>query len=99
MPKKKQDKGVVVLTGDALDLADYWQRKKGFKTRKAFIEAAIRRYVAIENHDYQLPIAEIQRLNQLISANKTLADEVHLTREAVNNGFQTILNLDDDNDI
>lgn len=99
MPKKNQDKGVVVLTGDTLDLADYWQRKKGFKTRKSFIEAAIRRYVAIENHDYQLPIAEIQRLNQLISANKTLADEVHLTREAVNNGFQTILNLDDDNDI
>lgn len=99
MPKKNPDKGVVVLTGDALDLADYWQRKKGFKTRKAFIEAAIRRYVMIENHDYQLPVAEIQRLNQLISANKTLADEVHLTREAVNNGFQTILNLDDDNDI
>lgn len=99
MSKKNPDKGVVVLTGDTLDLADYWQRKKGFKTRKAFIEAAIRRYVTIENHDYQLPVAEIQRLNQLISANKTLADEVHLTREAVNNGFQTILNLDDDNDI
>ena len=94
--KKNQDKGTVVLSGSTLDLADYWQKKKGFKTRKAFIEAAINRYIDIENHNYYLPDMEIHRINQLITAVNALKDESYLTRKAVNNGFSAILDLDED---
>lgn len=97
--KKRQpvkNKTVLTIQGDTVDLIDYWTRKKGFRSKAAFVEAAVKRYIAIENQDYDLPLAEIQRINHLTTAITALTEEEKRTRQTVNQGFNAILNLDEE---
>lgn len=86
----------IVVDKSMVDQMNYWQRKKGFKTQKAFITACIKQYIAFANGDYELPSAEIQRMNQMITQLTINTKELRLLRSAINNGFTTILRLDDD---
>lgn len=86
----------IEVTESQLAQIDYFQRKGGFEHRNDFILATIDQYIKFANGDYQLPSAEIARLNQLIAAISLLTDEQRNLRNAVNNGFTTILRLSDD---
>lgn len=79
-----------------IDQVDYWQRKAGFKSRKDFVSEAIRQYIALKNGDYQLPNAEIQRINQLIMAMNAQTVEIKTLKKAVDSGFSALYNLTDD---
>ena len=98
-PKKTDKVKIYVdLDRDVADLADYWQRKKNFASRKDFITAAIKLYIAIQNQDYDLPTMEIARINQIVETLRNQTDELHALRKAVNNGFSTILDLTNEDD-
>ena len=51
--------------------------------------------MAIKKERYQLPDITIQRLNQLITAVSVNNDQMKLLRQAIVNGFSTILRLDE----
>lgn len=90
-------KGVTIrLNQEMTDQCDYWYRKLGFKSRTAFVNAAISFYIAYKNGDYQLPSAEVARLNQLISAIQSLTVQTDTLTKSVNRGFSAILNINDD---
>lgn len=90
------DKGVTIrLDQSTTDKCDYWYKKQGFPSRTAFVKAAIDRYVAIANGDYQLPSAEIARLNQLILAQKETATEMANFRRSFDKAMMALLNLSD----
>lgn len=88
----------IKLPRDFVDKMDYWQRKLGYNQRVDFFEACVERYIAFANGDYQLPSAEVQRLNQLITAIKLNTDQLNILQKTVDSGFSTILNLDEGND-
>lgn len=99
--KKKADQKTrlyLELDPDLRDQVDYWQRKKGFASRREFLTACVELYIAIQNQDYDLPTAEIARLNQMVEAINNNTDELHALRKSFNNAFDTILNLTEDTD-
>lgn len=75
---------------------DYWQKKCGYKTTKDFIDAAVKHFIAYKNGDYQLPNAETQRLNQIITAITALTKQNEVLTNTINNAFSTLLRLSDD---
>lgn len=87
---------MVAVSQDTGDLIDYWTRKKGFISKKAFVEDCVKTRIALYNHDYPLPDATINRINQLVTEIKNLKDEDALLRESFNNGLSVLLGLDDD---
>lgn len=91
-------KGVTIrFDQETTNLCDYWYRKLGFKSRTAFVKAALSFYIAYKNGDYQLPSAEVARLNQLVSSMESLTTKVDNLDKSVNKGFDAILNLSDEN--
>lgn len=90
------EKGITIRLDQATaDKCDYWYKKQGFTSRTAFVKAAIERYIAFANGDYQLPSAEVARLNQLISAQKGTAAELQSLRKSFDKATQAFLNLSD----
>lgn len=88
--------GITVrLDSETTNLCDYWYRKLNFKSRTAFVKAAISFYIAYKNGDYQLPSAEITRINQLITEIQSQNVQLANLTKSVNQGFDTILNLSD----
>lgn len=94
--KSKSNQATIRLDEDTTNLCDYWYQKQGFSSRTAFIKAAIQRYIAFINGDYQLPNAETVRLNQLISSVDSLGEQIKLLRATDEQGFNALLNLTDD---
>lgn len=52
---------------------------------------AIAHYIDFENKDYDLPPAEIQRLNQLVDATNKLTSQISSLEHVSTSGFQAIL--------
>ena len=92
----KRDR-MVSVSQDTGDLIDYWSKKKGFVSKKAFVEDCIKTRIALYNHDYPLPDATVNRINQLVTELKNLKDEDELLRESFNNAMTALFGLDDDN--
>lgn len=77
---------------DDYDLLVYWADRYGVD-RTEFLVDAMKHYIKWRNQDYDLPTAEIQRLNQMIDAVQNLAvTQEHLITTTVN-GFDSILGI------
>lgn len=89
--------GITVrLDQETTDKCDYWYRKQGFRSRTAFVKAAIDRYIALANGDYQLPSAEIARINQLVLGQQALVEEVQNLGKSLDKATNVFLNLTDE---
>lgn len=70
----------------------HWAERFGMDQTE-FLVAAMYHYVKWRNQDYDLPTAEIQRLNQMIDAVQNLAiNQEHLEKSVVN-GFDAMLGI------
>ena len=74
------------------DLIDYYSNKDNI-SKAEFIEKAIDYYI-----DYDIPHAHVVRINQLVANQELMRQELRLLRQSVNNGFQTILRIEQDID-
>lgn len=72
------------LDPDTHERTRYWAGKRQLSLA-AYIELALAEKIARENGDYDLPAAEILRLQQLIAGQHAMATELSLLRQTVMN--------------
>lgn len=70
----------------------YWSDRYGMD-RSEFLITAMRHYVKHRNQDYDLPTAEIQRLNQMVDAVNNLAANQEALQTTIVNGFDALMGL------
>ncbi len=78
---------------DTADLFDYLANSENL-SRKDLLKKMTELYEAVKKNRFQSSDLVIQRLNQLINEITMEKREVNMLRKSVNNGFSTILNLD-----
>lgn len=80
------------LSEDEFQRLQYWSQRHGCSINEYLrdsIELAIRR----ENHDYDLPDLEAQRLNQVLDALKVLSENIGSLEHVLTSGFDSLLGL------
>ena len=78
------------LTEDEYDRLDYYAEKWG-KTKTDVILEGFEHYIRWVNSDYDLPTAEIQRLNQLIDViNRLVVSQENLEKSTIS-GIESII--------
>ena len=78
------------LTEDEYDRLEYYSEKWG-KTKTDVILEGFEHYTRWVNSDYDLPTAEIQRLNQLIDViNRLVVSQENLEKSTIN-GIESII--------
>jgi len=70
----------------------YWADQFGMDQTE-FLITAMRHYVKWRNQDYELPTAEIQRLNQMVDAVQSLVVSHEHLEKSVVNGFDAMLGI------
>lgn len=70
----------------------YWSEQYGMD-RTEFLITSMNHYIKWRNQDYDLPTAEIQRLNQMVDAMNNLASRQENLENSVINGFDAILGI------
>ncbi|OMF76763.1 hypothetical protein [Paenibacillus glucanolyticus] len=78
----KEDKAFVV----------YWAEVFGMDSTELMMRG-VRHYVAWRNQDFDLPTAEMQRLNQLIDAMENMASSNERLSNTVINGFDAMMGI------
>lgn len=78
----KDDKAFVV----------YWARMYGMDSTELMMRA-VRHYVGWRNQDFDLPTAEMQRLNQLIDAMENMVSSNERLANTVTNGFDAMMGI------
>ena len=84
----------IKVTSDTKNMFDYLAHEEQL-TQKDLFAKMVDQYMAIKKERYQLPDITIQRLNKLITAVSVNNDQMKLLRQAIVNGFSTILRLDE----
>lgn len=80
------------LYPDDFNALVYWSERFGMD-RTEFLVTAMYHYIKWRNQDFDLPTAEVQRLNQLVDALRSLtASHEHLEQSVVN-GFDAMLGI------
>lgn len=101
MPEEHDDRGVVLSKTHRVNMrmyeADYnkltyWSDAFGMGRTELLLEA-MRHYIAHRNKDYDLPAAEIQRLNQMVDAVNNLATNQALLQQTLVNGLDALLGI------
>lgn len=77
---------------DTFERLKYWSKKHGVSIN-VYLNDAIDTMIQFENHDYDLPTAEVQRLNQLVDGQIALADSVSALERVIVSGFDSLLGL------
>lgn len=57
------------------------------------VAVAVAHYINFRMKDYDLPPAEIQRLNQLVDGMNVMASNMEALDKTVSTGFQSLLNV------
>lgn len=70
----------------------YWADIHG-ESVSDYLRRAIETQIAFENHDYDLPAIEAQRLNQLVSMMEELIRSNESLANIINSGFESLLGL------
>ena len=78
------------LTESDDDRITYYAERFGM-TKTELVLASVEHYIKWVNSDYDLPTAEIQRLNQLVDAINRLSVNQQNTEKTVINGFNAML--------
>lgn len=58
-----------------------------------YVQECIEHKIRFENKDYDLPVLEVQRLNQLIDAINVLSSNVQSLEHITSSGFDSLLGL------
>ena len=82
----------VMLHPDLVQQCRYWAAKGGVSVNE-LIAAAVERWLATRNQDYDLPALEIQRLNQLLDRQTAMDKTLGNLERVVFNGFGSLLTL------
>ena len=77
---------------DTHERLKYWSARKQVSLN-AYIMDAIELMIAYENGDYDLPTAEIQRVNQLIDVVQSLVSSVDNLQNVTINGFDALVGI------
>lgn len=77
---------------DTYERLKYWASVKGCSINEYLMDA-IDDQIARENRDYDLPTAEVARLNQLIDIIMTLSSNVRSLEQVTVSGFDSLLGL------
>lgn len=80
------------LHSDAVERAKYWSARHD-ESYNEYIAVAVEQRIARENGDYDLPLLEQQRLNQILDQMKGLTSTVDNLQLIVNAGFSSVLGL------
>lgn len=89
---KKTGRVNMRLYPDDHNFLAYWSEAFGMD-QTDFLITAMRHYVKWRNQDYDLPTAEVQRLNQMVDAvNNLVSSQGHLEKSVVN-GFDAMLGI------
>lgn len=70
----------------------YWSKQYGVD-RTEFLVTAMHHYIKWKNQDFDIPTAEIQRLNQMTDAVNSLISSQDALQKTVVQGFDTILGM------
>ena len=70
----------------------YWSERKGL-TKTEYVQDAIDHMIMWENKDYDLPTAEVARLNQLVDGLYNLSSRVSSLEKVIISGFESLLGL------
>lgn len=89
---KKTERFTMRLHEGQLDDLEYWADKFG-ASKSEFLTDAMYHYIAWVKSDYDLPTAEIVRLNQLIDAMESLVVSNRNLEGTVINGFDSLIGL------
>lgn len=88
----KQQAMTIRLDPELMANVEYWAAMKHM-SKNEYIVWAIQHAIAWENKDYDLPTAEIQRLNQLVDAMTSLSSNVRSLEDMTQAGFDSLLGL------
>lgn len=80
------------LTPDDMDKLKYWADKHDMKCAE-FLRFCLEEQIKRDNSDYDLPVAEVARLNQLIDVVTTLSSNVKSLESVTVSGFDSLLGL------
>jgi len=70
----------------------YWANKKGMSINE-FVPVLLDQYVSIQNGDYDLPVLEIRRLNQLCEHMDVLSQNVAALENTVHSGLKSLVTM------
>lgn len=82
----------VRLPSDLKENVSYWSTRYGMSMNDYIVDA-IKRTIRYENKDYDIPAAEIARLNQLIDVINSLSSNVKSLEDVTISGFDSLLGL------
>lgn len=92
MKRPENVKLTVRLPEDLKENVSYWATRYGISMNDYIIDA-IERTIRYENKDYDIPSAEIARLNQLIDVITSLSSNVKSLENVTISGFDSLLGL------
>ncbi|HEU5223057.1 MAG TPA: hypothetical protein VFU07_05175 [Candidatus Lumbricidophila sp.] len=82
----------ILLHPDTVERGDYWAAREGL-SRNEYMALAVEEKIARANGDYDLPVLEIQRLNQLIDEIKAISTNITNLETVTVSGFDSLLGL------
>ena len=92
MSNKRTERFTLRLSSDEKQAIEYWSKKRGMSLNE-YIAFSIEHMIRYENKDYDLPVAEIQRLNQLIDVVNGLVSTTLNLEKITTSGFNSLLQL------
>ena len=91
-PDKRRRRVSVTLDEELYERLKYWSDKREMSLNEYFKES-LEHMIAYENRDYDLPTAEIARLNQLTDLILTLSSNQESLEQVIISGFDSLLGL------
>lgn len=82
----------VRLPADTLAQVRYWAARQELSANELVVQA-VEHWLATRNQNYDLPVLEVQRLNQLVDQVLSLATNVHNLELVVYDGLGSLLAL------
>lgn len=92
MSDKENKRVTVRVDADTYERLVYWSQRHECSINE-YLADAIDEAIKRENQDYDLPRAEIARLNQLIDVITVLSSDVNSLEDVVTSGFESLLGL------
>lgn len=80
------------LSNDDYERLQYWAARRQMSGNE-YMEEALRQAIKRENWDYDLPTAEIARLNQLVDVVTNLSSNIKSLEDVTVSGFDSLLGL------
>ena len=90
--KNKDERHSMRMYKEDYDMLVYWSERYGMD-RTEFLITSMNHYIRWKNGDYDLPNAEIQRLNQMVDSVNNLVVSNENLEKSVINGFDSMLGI------